>query len=191
MSFNNKVLKIIVVGDRKSGKTSFIGSFMNNPKPENPSRERLYYKNETYEIVFQEIEDSGLVPSFYKDAVAAFLIFDITNQNLLTIHHWKHDLNLKVRCPNGMPIPVLLIGNKMDLHDDKWALKEKSLYNIAVENDFCGYCAVNSKKGTKVETIVFNLLQFIIEKKLVPSSELKTSVNLNKTIQTQNCSSCC
>lgn len=72
---------------------------------------------------------------YYKDAVGAFLLFDVTrNDSFKAVEKWKSDLDDKghkkscsffrvaitefaflVLLPDGRPIPCVLVGNKCDM----------------------------------------------------------------------------
>ena len=51
---------------------------------------------------------------FYKDAVGAFIVFDVTRAGTLDATlKWKQDINKKVQLPDGNPIPCILLANKV------------------------------------------------------------------------------
>ena len=53
---------------------------------------------------------------YYKDAVGAFLVFDVTRSDSFhAVEKWKVDLDSKVLLPDGRPIPCVLLGNKSDV----------------------------------------------------------------------------
>ena len=48
---------------------------------------------------------------YYKEAVGAFVVFDITRSDTLRLaEKWKNDLDTKVLLPDGRPIPCVLLG---------------------------------------------------------------------------------
>ncbi|CAB4038157.1 Ras-related Rab-32, partial, partial [Paramuricea clavata] len=50
---------------------------------------------------------------YYKEAVAAFVVFDVTRATTYeAVEIWKSDLDSKVFLPNGSPIPAVLLANK-------------------------------------------------------------------------------
>ena len=54
--------------------------------------------------------------AYYRDAVAAFVVYDVTNKNSLEHSlQWKEEINSTVYLTNGDPIPVVLIANKVCL----------------------------------------------------------------------------
>ena len=53
---------------------------------------------------------------YYKEAVGAFVVFDVTRaQTMEAVHKWKNDLDSKVMLPDGSQIPCVLLANKVTL----------------------------------------------------------------------------
>jgi hypothetical protein len=51
---------------------------------------------------------------FLSPFLPSFLCCDVIRQKTLEeVNKWKEDIDLKVRLPNGKPIPVLLLANKV------------------------------------------------------------------------------
>ena len=51
---------------------------------------------------------------YYKESVGAFIMFDVTRLSTFeAVQMWKDDLDKKVQLPNGKPIPVVLLANKV------------------------------------------------------------------------------
>jgi len=51
---------------------------------------------------------------YYKEAVAALVVYDITRPKTFeAVPKWKADLDTKVSLPDGQPIPVVLLANKV------------------------------------------------------------------------------
>lgn len=51
---------------------------------------------------------------YYKEAVGAFVVFDVTRAATLeAVHKWKVDLDSKVVLPDGRAIPTVLLANKV------------------------------------------------------------------------------
>lgn len=68
---------------------------------------------------------------YYKEAVGAFVVFDVTRGSTFeAVLKWKHDLDSKVLLPNGSPIPVVLLANKCDQ-------KKDSSHNPSQMDQFC------------------------------------------------------
>jgi Ras-related protein Rab-32 len=53
---------------------------------------------------------------YYKEAVGAFVVFDISRQETFEeVKKWKADIDSKVFLSKGKNIPVVLLANKVDL----------------------------------------------------------------------------
>ena len=53
---------------------------------------------------------------YYKEAVGAFVVFDISRQETFEeVKKWKADIDSKVFLGKGKNIPVVLLANKVDL----------------------------------------------------------------------------
>lgn len=51
---------------------------------------------------------------YYKEAVGAFVVFDVTRQATFdAVKKWKQDLDSKVQLPDGSNIPCVLLANKV------------------------------------------------------------------------------
>lgn len=51
---------------------------------------------------------------YYKEAVAAFIVFDVTRKNTFdAVDLWKSDVDQKVFLPDEKPVPVILLANKV------------------------------------------------------------------------------
>ena len=58
-----------------------------------------------------------LLQVYYKEAVGAFVVFDVTRLSTFeAVQMWKADLDNKVLLPNGKPIPAVLLANKVPHH---------------------------------------------------------------------------
>lgn len=53
---------------------------------------------------------------YYKEAVGAFIVFDVTRRNTFeSVTNWKSDLDSKVQLLDGSPIPCVLLANKVSV----------------------------------------------------------------------------
>ena len=57
---------------------------------------------------------AALLQVYYKEAVGAFIVFDVTRTSTFeAVQKWKNDLDTKVTLPNGKPVPCVLLANKV------------------------------------------------------------------------------
>lgn len=55
-----------------------------------------------------------MIQVYYKEAVGAFLVFDNTRMSTFdAVAKWKNDIDAKVHLPDGRPIPVVILANKV------------------------------------------------------------------------------
>lgn len=82
---------------------------------------------------------------YYKEAMGAVVVFDITNSSTLeAASEWKQDLDTKVRLDSGQPIPAVLLANKCDLTGRDEALVS-SLDSFCKDNSFLGWFETSAK----------------------------------------------
>eukprot|EP00045_Choanoeca_perplexa_P006322 m.53757 g.53757 ORF g.53757 m.53757 type:complete len:230 (-) comp13581_c0_seq1:1332-2021(-) len=131
--------KVLVLGNSSVGKSSLISRYVNDKfdskylttlgadmavkslNLKDGSTLRLHL----WDIAGQE-RFGQLTRSYYKDAHAAIIVFDLTQPASLTdIERWRLELVDKVLKPDGTPVPILLVGNKADLKDQRRVTREE------------------------------------------------------------------
>lgn len=109
---------IIVVGDKYSGKSSFVrrlttGDFSSSYIHSLTTCYEKYLNTHIFDSVDSD-KFTAVNDEYYKIADGAIIIVDVTKKNaFLNIKKWK-DKVLNIRCQN---IPVQVIGNKIDMCD--------------------------------------------------------------------------
>ena len=118
------LFKIIVVGDCGVGKSNILSKYSKNIF--NKSSQitmgveliTKYYKYENKIIKVNIWDTAGqekftsLIPTYYKNAKGAFLVYDITRKDTFNhIENWLRELT----SINSDKISIILIGNKSDL----------------------------------------------------------------------------
>jgi GTPase SAR1 family protein len=78
---------------------------------------------------------------YYKEAVGAFVVFDVTRISTFEgVLKWKHDINAKVTLPpDNRPIPVVLLANKCDLNKEGFCQDKSKMDKFCEENGFIGW----------------------------------------------------
>ncbi|BFU25636.1 small GTPase Rab32, putative [Entamoeba histolytica HM-1:IMSS-B] len=169
-------LKIIVVGDPSSGKTSSIhqfcdGIFEDNYQPtigvEFSSKFITVNTNEVelrlWDIAGQD-HYAGMSRVYYNGALGGLVMCDVTNNTSIEgVKKWKANIDDRVLF-NNEKIPVLLIGNKADLlkTDEEKDAAAAKLKEIANSNGFKGMLLVSAKTGFHVEETMENIAKLII-----------------------------
>ncbi len=202
------IYKILMVGDSAVGKTSIIKRYVHNvftsvSKPTigvDFALKHLEWDDNTnvklqlWDISGQE-RFSNMTRVYYKEAVGAFVVFDVTRYNTFeSIQKWKLDLDKKVFLPNSeTPIPTILLANKIDLLDDK----ETEEYQDTLRNNMDKYCTdngfvawfeISAKNNTNIESAITKLVTEILEKVNIDDTfTLHKSIVISDPIKSQGC----
>ncbi|KAJ8612937.1 hypothetical protein CTAYLR_006192 [Chrysophaeum taylorii] len=122
-------IKVVVVGDPETGKTSLIKQLVHgkfHPKYKGSTGVEFYLDEihvreevvrlQLWDIAGRDNRIGAIAKAYYKDAFGAMVVYDITRPSSFdTVADWKREIDAKVKLPNGQPLPVLLVGNKHDL----------------------------------------------------------------------------
>ncbi len=151
--------KILLLGDASVGKTSFTKRYCYNIF--NPS-ERLTigvdFHVKTIELNNQRIKlqiwDVGgeerfrfLLPTYCLGANAAFLLYDITRPSTLdNISEWITIVKQK-----GGPIPIMLVGAKIDLEKTQRKVDREYGIQIAEKDNMASFVEISAKENINVD----------------------------------------
>jgi small GTP-binding protein len=200
-------LKIIVIGNAGTGKTSFVNKWTKNIFNE------AYKATIVSEFGFKIFEDKGslyriqlwdlagmdqnamITKIFAKDSQGCVILCDATDKKTRndTIK-WKKSVDEEASFFDDGKIPCILIENKIDLLSDEEKLNDDpELNNFAQENEFINCFRTSAKDGININEAMSFLIKNIIEKmenvsqsgKNVFSTDRK-SVVLNKENHTQS-----
>ena len=129
-------LKIVVVGDSGVGKTNIIKRFISNEFSENfKATIGVEFMSKTYKInkhLFKiEIWDTAgqeryksITAIYYKGAKGALVVYDTTDQSSFNnIDKWI----LEIKDKTSKDIKLMMIGNKIDLVDERKVENEEAL----------------------------------------------------------------
>lgn len=159
MASYDYTFKILLLGDASVGKTSFTKRYCYNIF--NPS-ERLTigvdFHVKTIELSDKRIKlqlwDVGgeerfrfLLPTYCLGANAAFLLYDITRPSTLdNISEWITIVKQK-----GGPIPIMLVGSKLDLETSQRQVQRDYGIQIAEKNDMASFVEISAKENMNVD----------------------------------------
>jgi len=167
--------KIPVIGDPAVGKTSLIqkytkGSFQNDYLPTIGAQFSKYdedIEGDRVSLLIWDIAGQDtyhfLRPAFYEGSKGAIVVYSLedSEQGKLSYDHideW-HD-EIKEYCST---IPVILIGNKVDLVDEQ-ELNEKKIQKLVKKRGFIGHYRTSAKNGTGVLSAFQTLVNELINK---------------------------
>ncbi|MFX1269240.1 MAG: roadblock/LC7 domain-containing protein [Promethearchaeota archaeon] len=160
--------KCLLLGDSEVGKTALAHKFSNgfftddykmtigldfhvNTVPINTAKGQIKCKLQLWDAGCRA-RFSFLRPKYYGGLLGAFLVFDLTNPS--SFEHlplWIEELKARV----NKELPILLVGNKSDLTDQRAIPIEK--INKFTRKFNLYYIETSAKKGTGVEDC-FNIL---------------------------------
>ena len=167
------LIKCIVVGDTGVGKTALALQFSKKLSPEDYKTTigvDFYIKTIPIETkegpikaklqlwVFGDQERfSSIRPMYYRDSLGAVLVFDLTNSSSFEhLPQWIEDVRSNVKSE----IPLLLVGNKSDLIDQRQVTLEEI---NSITRDFnLYYMETSAKTGEGVDNCFYTLTCLIL-----------------------------
>jgi small GTP-binding protein len=171
-------LKIIVVGNSGTGKTSFVNKWIKNSFDENYKATivsefsyKIYdYKDKSYKIQLWDLagmdQNICITKIFSKDSHGCIVLSDITDKKTLEISiKWKNTVDETARFLDGSNIPAILVRNKIDLlenednNDDEEEMKE-----FCEKNKFLRCFKTSAKTGINIDESMNFLISSIIDK---------------------------
>ncbi|RWS26171.1 ras-related protein Rab-32-like isoform X1 [Leptotrombidium deliense] len=183
-------LKLLIVGEIATGKTSFINRYVHNHFSSKYRATTIFFSSPIFQIgldfalkvlnwdkntiVRLQLWDIAgqerfgtMTRVYYKDAVGAFIVFDVSRkQSFDQIIKWKSDLDAKVCLPDGNPLPSVLLANKCDLHEaaDANAVNASSLDQFCEKHKFAGWFYTSAKDNVNVDESANFLIGKVLEK---------------------------
>ena len=179
MSKNTKNdIKIIVVGNSGTGKTSFVNKWIKDTFDETYkativsefSYKIVEYKDKSYKIQLWDLagmdQNICITKIFSKDSHGCIVLSDITNEKTLTeCTKWKNTVDETTKFLDGTNIPAILIRNKVDLIEENNNLDdEDKIKDFCEKNKFLRCFKTSAKTGTNIEEAMMFLISNIVDK---------------------------
>ncbi|MFX1356836.1 MAG: Rab family GTPase [Promethearchaeota archaeon] len=165
------IFKIVIFGDAGCGKTALTKRFITDMFiPDTQMTIGVEFEIKSMEIGDQmvklQIWDFGgeerfrfLLPKYIRGASGGVLMYDITNYSSLShVDDW-----LSVIKENQEVFPIILVGGKADLEEDREVSKEEGL-KIAYSRGINSFLECSSKTGENVEEIFILLTENMLKK---------------------------
>ncbi|KAJ0008541.1 hypothetical protein NQD34_015956 [Periophthalmus magnuspinnatus] len=163
---SDQLLKVLVIGDVRVGKTSIVLRYVKKSFIENYKttigvdfalktlqwEPRTVIRLQFWDIAGQE-QTRAMSRVFFKEARGALVVFDASDWSTLeSAAQWKRDLDSKVTRDSGQPIPALLLANKCDLMEriDRERMAP-SLDEFCKDNYFTGWFETSAKEDLNIE----------------------------------------
>jgi small GTP-binding protein len=123
------MLKILVIGNSYSGKTSIVNRFVQGKFDPNYKAtvacdfsmkiikmEETEFRLQLWDLVGQDSRVGGINKLFCRGALGALVVADISNRDSIeSTIRWKEQVDMNATLKNGEPIPMILVVNKFDL----------------------------------------------------------------------------
>ena len=196
VSKNEEKIKIIILGNSKVGKTSFIIRFTKNKFDETYLAtigiDYIYriinIENKLYKLMFYdtagEEKYKSIPKNHIKNVQGIILMYDITNKKSFdSIIDWISD----VKEIKGENFPMILVGNKIDLNESREVTEEMG-YELAEKNQI-EFFETSNKDGTNIQEAGLEIVYKILSETKVNNSRIERIGTAN----TNNCTSrkCC
>ena len=173
-------IKIIVVGNSGTGKTSFVNKWIKDTFDESYkativsefSFKVIDYKDKSYKIQLWDLagmdQNICITKIFSKDSHGCIVVSDITNEKTLPeCVKWKNTVDETTKFIDDSNITAILIRNKVDLleennnndNDDENMIKE-----FCEKNKFLRCFKTSAKTGTNIEEAMNFLISNIIDR---------------------------
>jgi len=167
----NFLFKIVIVGDSGTGKSNIFTRFMQdefNPESKatigvefsakNVSIKDKVIKAQVWDTAGQE-RFRALAKSYYRGAVGALLVYDITNyDSYKNVKKWLKE----VKDFAEPHLTAMLIGNKSDLEENR-AVKVEEGTELA-QSEKLGFLETSAKSNSNIEEAFTRLVTEILER---------------------------
>ena len=163
--------KVVIIGDTQVGKTSILSYLkdghanLNSPSTIGASFQTHFVQTDTETVSFQIWDTAGqerfraLTPLYYRSALWAILVFDITNlHSFQDLYEWIQDLKEKME--TGMNL--VLVGNKVDLAD-KRVVSYSDALNLSTQFSAKFYIETSAATGAGVYQLFQRLAEETIQ----------------------------
>jgi len=166
-------LKLIVLGDYNTGKTTFVNTYVRE-EPHNTVYEPtigIDFAARAIELKSGTIvklacwDTSGqenfrsIVRSYYRDVCGVFLLFDVTSRRSFnSLGSWLRDIRRNKSC-KGHDHPILVLGTKIDKPDRRVSKEEVLRFT---DDNGLSYAEINATVADKMDMIVPLFAQKII-----------------------------
>ena len=172
-------IKIIVVGNSGTGKTSFVNKWIKDTFEETYkativsefSYKIVDYKDKSYKIQLWDLagmdQNICITKIFSKDSHGCIVLSDITDQKTLTeCIKWKNTVDETTKFLDGTNIPSILIRNKVDLLEENNENEddEDMIKDFCEKNNFLKCFKTSAKTGTNIEEAMMFLIGNIVDK---------------------------
>lgn len=169
---NNSILKLILIGDGRVGKTSIINKYINNSFNENEnmttnvsySEKVLVYQDKKYKFSIWDTAGqekfNAVTPIYYRDAKGVVLVYDITSRKSFDrVKTWIEELK-----NFNEEAELIILGNKSDVVDEKEIQVDKEETVRYAEEEGAMHFFTSAKTGENLNEAFDCIAQKVIKK---------------------------
>ncbi|MHA1273572.1 MAG: Rab family GTPase [Promethearchaeota archaeon] len=163
--------KLVIFGDAGSGKTTLTHRFLTNLfKSDSKMTIGVDFEVKNLEVegkkVKLQIWDFGgeerfrfLLPTYVRGANGGLFMYDITNYSSLAhIDDWL----LVIRKEIDIEFPIIVVGGKADLEEDREVSSEEGI-KIAKSRNLAGFIECSAKTGENVEDVFIGITKLMLK----------------------------
>ena len=163
--------KVIIIGDTAVGKSNILSRYVKDEfSPNSKSTvgvelgiKFLKIKNTKTKIQIWDTAGQeryrAITSSYFKGSNGCFIVYDITNEaSFNNIENWYEQIQKET----SKDIPILLVGNKCDLEDERKVPIEKG--KEKAQNLNCAFFETSALKKINIDKIFEELVNNIYEK---------------------------
>ncbi len=168
------LFKVVLVGDAEVGKTSLTtrfayGTFTNGYIStlgvdfivKSIPLDNYIVKLQAWDTAGQE-RYAGVRPIYYRGARGAILVYDITQrQSFINAEKWFK----QIRKYSGTEVPIIIVGNKLDLADDRKVTEDEARLFASQHNML--YFETSAKTDYAVNDVFHKIAELILTGELV------------------------
>ncbi|XP_072385426.1 ras-related protein Rab-38-like isoform X1 [Diabrotica undecimpunctata] len=162
------IFKIVIIGDYGVGKTSIIGRFTEGQFSTQYkitigadfAVKTLEWDEDTrislhlWDIAGNE-RFGSLLSVFYRHAVAAAIVFDLTRpETFNSVSKWLTNLRKKLYLPGGRTIPIVILANKGDIVT---TTLPSQIDEYCRNNDILAWYVTSAKKNINIDEAMVKL----------------------------------
>merc|ERR1712032_958488 len=192
---SNNLIKIVLLGDGRVGKTSIISKFFRekfDKKEEmtiNSSYEEREYTYKDKNYIFCIWDTAGqekfnaLTPLYYRDANGALLVYDVTiKETFQKVEKWVEELKIF-----NKDIEITVAGNKSDV--GKFDI-DRNLLNEYCEDNMINSFFTSAKTGDGLKEMFDNIFHKLAKKYYSKGSSKKRGLTIVNNNEDKN-NGCC